>query len=306
MIRHPRPTNPALWASILTVWVAWGGTYLAIRWAVEAVPPFLLTGVRGVVAGGALYAWARLRGAPGPSWANWRAAALTGILMLACGNVFLVWAERTVPSGLSALLIGASPLYFVLLDWRFFGGPRPGRIVSVGLLIGLLGLALLVGPDLATRGATFAGILAVLLANLGWALGSLVSRRAAMPASPVLATAMQMLSAAPVLLVASGLLGEWHGFSITAVPVRSWLSFGYLVVVGSWIGMSAYTVMIRHAPMSLASMYAFVNPVVAVFVGWAFAAEIVGPRMLAASAVVLAGVVLVVFGAKPALGGGEG
>jgi len=292
------PSNAALWGAIVVVWLAWGTTYLGIRWAVETIPPWLMAGSRVAIGGALLYAWARWRGAPRPTAAQWRAAFKIGFLMLVCGNGLLVWAERTVPSGLAALVIGASPLYFIVLDRLCFRGPRPGKLAGLGLLVGLVGLLILIGPDLAAKGARTAGVVALLLANFGWVFGSLYSRQADTPASPVLATSMQMLGGAVSLLAVSGLLGEWDGFAVSQVAPRSAWSLVWLIVVGSWLGWSAYTVTLRHAPTALASTYAFVNPVVAVFVGWALGGETVSPRMLLASAVVIAGVILVTFGTR--------
>jgi drug/metabolite transporter (DMT)-like permease len=292
------PSNAAPWGAIVVVWLSWGTTYLAIRWAVETVPPWLMAGARVAIAGVLLYAWARVRGAPAPTMAQWRAAFTIGFLMLVCGNGLLVWAERTVPSGLAALVIGASPFYFAVLDWGVFRGPRPGRLVALGLVVGLAGLAILIGPDLHSRGVQTAGLVALLFANVGWVFGSLYSRQADTPASPVLATAMQMVGGSVALLTMSGLLGEWRGFSLAQVSVQSAWSVVWLVVVGSWLGWSAYTVTLRHAPTALASTYAFVNPVVAVIVGWALGGETIGSRMLVASAVVIAGVILVTFGSR--------
>jgi len=297
--RATRPSNAALWAAIVVVWLSWGTTYLGIRWAVETIPPWLMAGTRFAIAGVLLYAWARWwRGVPRPTGAQWRAAFAIGCLMLVGGNGLLVWAERTVPSGLAALVIGASPFYFAVLDWGVFRGPRPGRLVTLGLVVGLAGLAVLVGPDLGTRGVRTAGLVALLVANFGWVFGSLYSRQADTPPSPVLATAMQMLGGSVALLAVSGLLGEWRGLTLAQVSPRSAWSVGWLIVVGSWLGWSAYTVTLRHAPTALASTYAFVNPVVAVVVGWALGGETVGPRMLVASAIVIAGVILVTFGSR--------
>jgi len=296
--RASRHSAAAVWAAIVTVWLAWGGTYLGIKWAVETIPPVLMAAGRAFVAGAVLYAWARARGAPRPTARHWKSAAIAGFIMLVAGNAFLIWAERTVPSGLAALVVGASPLYFVVLDWWFFGGGKPGGAAAWGIAVGLLGLVILIGPDLTARGATFAGIIALLVANFGWTFGGLYSRSALLPASAPLATAMQMLAAAPVLLVASGALGEWRGFDPAQVTARSLWSMAFLIVVGSWIGYSAFTTSMRIAPTALASTYAFVNPVVAVVVGWALGGEAVGPRMLLASAVVIGGVILVTFGSR--------
>ncbi len=282
-------------AAFAAIYGIWGSTYLAIRFAIETVPPFLMAGARFTVAGTVLYAWARQRGAPRPTGANWAAGAAVGALLLVGGNGGLVWAEQRIPSGLAALLAGLVPLWIVLLDWLRPGGVRPGGVVVAGLAFGFAGMALLVGPGNLIGGQQVdaVGALVVALATLLWAAGSLYSRRAALPASPLLATSLEMLAGGALLLLAAAITGEAARFHPGAVSLRSLLACGYLIVFGSLVGFTAYGWLLREVPAARVSTYAYVNPVVAVVLGWALAGEPLSGRTLAAAAIIVTGVVLI-------------
>jgi drug/metabolite transporter (DMT)-like permease len=304
-----RHSGLQLAAGLGAVYVVWGSTYLAIRFAVETLPPFLMAGVRFVVAGAALYAWARLAGAAErPTAANWRAAALVGACLLLGGNGGVVWAEQRVPSGIAALLVTVVPLWMVLLDWLRPGGRRPGWQVAAGLLLGFGGVALLVGPGAASGshdgGIDLLGAGVLLLASFSWAWGSITSRRLPLPRSPVLTTAMEMLAGGVLLLAASLVAGEPARFDLQAVTARSLLSFGYLIVFGSFVGFTAYIWLLRVASPALVGTYAYVNPVVAVLLGWAFAGEPLGARTLVAAAVIVAGVAVITMARREPQGAG--
>jgi drug/metabolite transporter (DMT)-like permease len=288
-----RPSALRLAAGLGAVYLVWGSTYLAIRFAIESLPPFLMAGARFVVAGAILYAWSRATGAPRPSLRHWRSTALVGACLLLGGNGGVVWAEQRVESGLAALLITVVPLWMVLIDWLRPGGRRPGWRVAAGLLLGFAGVALLVRPG-ATGGRIDPLGAAVLLgAAFSWAWGSLASKRLPLPASPLLTTGMEMLAGGGMLLLAALLAGEPAAFDPAAVTGRSLLALGYLVVFGSFVGFTAYVWLLRVAPPALVGTYAYVNPVVAVLLGWAFAGEPLTGRTLLAAAVIVTGVAVI-------------
>ncbi|MBI1750513.1 MAG: EamA family transporter [Acidobacteria bacterium] len=288
-------------ASFAAVYIIWGSTYLAIRFAVETLPPFLMAGFRFLLSGGALYAWARLRGAEKPDWLQWRTALVIGTLLLLGGNGGVVWAEQFVPSGLTALLITSEPLWVVILVWLMPGGHRPTGGVILGMLLGLVGISLLVGPGhlLDGRGVHLGGAAVLFLAALSWAAGSLYSSKARLPGSAVLSTGMQMLAGGAVLAIFGTLVGEWNRLVWEHVSVRSLFSLAYLAVFGSIVGFSSYFWLLRNTSPARASTYAFVNPVVAVFLGWAFAGEAISPRTLLATAIIVAAVMLVILRHAP-------
>jgi drug/metabolite transporter (DMT)-like permease len=274
------------------VYLIWGSTYLAIRFAIETIPPFLMAAARYLTAGVLLYGWSRLRGAPRPSLVHWRSAVIIGALLLLAGNGGVVWAEQRVSSGLVALLISTEPLWIVLMTWLRDRRQRPGGRVVAGLLLGFAGLVLLVRPS-SSGGLDPLAVVAVLIASLSWAWGSLYSQRAKLPASPLLSTGMQMLSGGGLLLLAAALTGEPARFALAEVSTRSLLSLAYLVVFGAIIAFTAYVWLLRSASTVLVSTYAYVNPVVAVLLGWAFAGEPLTRGTLVAAAVILTGVALI-------------
>lgn len=292
------PAKPPRWqvaTAFAAIYLIWGSTYLAIRFAVETFPPFLMAGMRFLVAGAILYPWSRLHGASQPVRAHWLAATVVGGLLLLGGNGGVVWAAQRVPSGLTALLIGTVPLWMALLDGLRPGGMKPNSGVMVGLLLGLFGIMLLVGPGklAGARQVDLVGAAVLILASLSWASGSLYSRRAQLPASPLLATAMEMLAGGALLLIASLLVGEWARFDSSTLSLRSWLALGYLIIFGALVGFTAYIWLLRVSTPAHVSTYAYVNPVVAIFLGWAFAGEPLTARTLLAAAVIVAAVVII-------------
>lgn len=282
------------------VYLIWGSTYLAIRFAIETVPPLTMAAVRFLIAGTILYAWVWARGAVRPTRMQWLAATVVGALMLLGGNGAVVWAEQRVPSGLTALLVAMVPLWMVLLEWARRGGTPPSARVVGGLTLGLAGLVLLVGPEHVLGGGhvDHAGALVLAFGSLSWAAGSLYSRHAHLPSSPLQATAMEMLAGSALLFAAAAVRGELADVQLAAVSARSALSLAYLVVFGSLIGFSAYIWLLRVTTPAKASTYAYVNPVVAMILGWALAGEALSPRTLLAAGVIVASVWLIT--SKPA------
>lgn len=280
------------------VYIIWGSTYLAIRFAIETLPPNLMVGSRFFVAGAIMYIVLRARGAAAPSAVHWKSAAIIGILMPVLGTGVVVWAEKKVPSGIAALLVSIEPLWIVLLQWWRPGGKRPNAWVFGGVALGLAGLYLLVDPrsDATQRNLVAEGML--LLAALSWAIGSLYTKRAPRPENEFVGTAMEMIVAG-VVLVALGLAtGEASRFSLGAASARSWLSVLYLITFGSIIAYTAYVWLLGVVSATLVSTYAFVNPVVAVFLGWAFASESLNLRMIIAAAIIVVAVAIITIGAK--------
>lgn len=296
-----RPTSPSAsaaprWQLALAlgaVYLVWGSTYLGIRIAIETLPPFVMSGVRFLIAGAVMIAWARLRGAPWPTRVQTRSAAIVGVFLLAGGNGGVTWAEQYVPSGLASLLIATVPLWVVLLAWLFPGGRRPTPRTFAGVGLGLLGLVLLVGPGQLGGAVHPLGTSALLLAALLWSIGTLYGNRADLPQAPLMASGVEMFSGALVLSLLGLLTGEVARVDPGAVTLRSALAVAYLIVFGSLVGFTSYSWLIRNAAPTLTATYAYVNPVVAVFLGWALADEVLTARMLLGAALTLAGVAVI-------------
>jgi drug/metabolite transporter (DMT)-like permease len=283
-------------AAFAAVYVIWGSTYLAIRIAIETIPPFAMAGLRFVMAGALLYGWQRLRGAAAPRRIHWRSAAIVGALLLLGGNGGLTWAEQEIPTGFAALVIATVPVWVMVIGALLPGTPRPSRSALAGILLGLAGIALLIGPsNLAASGQPIRTLsyVALLLSPITWALGSLYSRRATLPASQLQVTGMEMLAGGVLLLLAATLTGEWARFDVAAISLRSGAAFLYLVFIGAIIGFTAYIWLLKHTTPAKATTYAYVNPVVAVFLGWAILSEPVTPAMLAAMSIILFSVALI-------------
>jgi drug/metabolite transporter (DMT)-like permease len=287
-----------IWAGLLTLYIVWGSTYLAIRFAVETLPPFTLAATRFLVAGVILYVWMRLTGLPNPTRRQWQVTTVMGTLLLLGGNGLVTWAEQYVVSGVAALLIGATPLWMVVVDGVRPGGRRPGWRTLAGVLLGLLGIALLISPASLgniDQGVDPLGALALVLAALFWSIGSIYGREhhAELPTAPLMATSLQMLTGGLALLLVGGLRGEFPQLWQADVSLRSLLGLGYLIVFGSLVGYSAYTWLLGVAPTPLVATYAYVNPLVAVLLGWLLAGEPLTLRVLLAAGIIISAVVLI-------------
>jgi drug/metabolite transporter (DMT)-like permease len=285
-----------IWIALLAIYLIWGSTYLAIRFAVGTIPPFLMAGTRFLVAGIILYGWRRMAGDPAPTARQWGSTVVTGLLLLLGGNGLVSWAEQNVASGIAALMIGSVPLWMVLIEAIRPGGVRPNRIGIIGLCVGFGGIILLVAPwqaNNAVTGTHLLGASALLLAAFLWSLGSIYSRSADLPKSSLLTTGMEMLGGAIGLYIAGTLTGEWQVLHLASITTRSWMGLAYLIVFGSLIGFAAYAWLLRVAPVSLVATYAYVNPVVAILLGSFFAQEVINARILAAAIVIVGAVVLI-------------
>ncbi len=279
-------------ASIYTIW---GSTYLAIRYADQSLPPFLMAGVRFLVSGAILYALGRHRGSPHPPRVHWKNAVIAGAFLLVGGNGAVVWAEQTVPSGLTALLVSVLPFWLVLIDWVRPKGNRPRPMVIAGLLLGIVGIFVLVNPTAANGNTAInlAGAVVLIFGSLSWALGSFYSRDADLPASGLMRTALEMIGGGALLLILAVGVGEPQHFEIHHVTSASWLGLAYLITFGSLIGFTSYIWLLDKVSPALVGTYAFVNPLVAVFLGWAFAREPLSTRTLVAAAIVIGAVALI-------------
>jgi len=290
----------ATWFALVTVYLVWGSTYLAIRVVVESAPPLLAMGVRFVLAGALMAAFLALRSGPGILRVSWRqlgSAGLVGVLLLLCGNGAVAVAEQTVPSGLAALLVAATPLWLVCL--RLAAGDRPRAWSLAGTVLGFLGIAVLARPGGHGGDVEAWGVALVVGATIAWAIGSFFSSRLPMPPNPFVATMWEMTVGGTLMVAAAVGRGELTGFSVAEVEPEAWAWLGYLVVFGSLAAFTAYVWLLHNAPISLTATYAYVNPVVAVILGALILAEPVTTAIVVGGSVVVVGVGLVVSSERP-------
>ncbi len=284
------PSRARIAVAFAAVYVIWGSTYLAIRYAIATMPPFLMAGVRFVIAGAVLYAFARQRGAARPEPRHILPAFVIGGLMLLGGNGGVVLAERSVPSGLAALVVATVPLFMTAIE-SALGRRWPSPIRLVALVVGFLAVGLLVDPA-ALGGGDVGGVVLLVFASASWAAGSIYSRHAPRPPGPM-ATALQMIGGGVLQLAAGTVTGEWGAFHLSALSTSSVVALVYLIAFGSLLGFTAYAWLLQNVSATSASTYAFVNPVVAVFLGWLFLDEPLGARTAIAAAAIVGSVVLI-------------
>lgn len=300
-VQGREPSSTALVLAFSAVYVIWGSTYLAIRFAVETLPPFLMAGVRFSTAGLLLYGWCRFRGADAPRPREWATTAVVGFFLLLLGNGGLSWAEQRVPSGIAALVVATVPIWMVVLAGLHPDEERASRTEWAGVLAGLAGVGILAAPgeEILGSGVDLVGGAVVLGASFFWAAGSVFNRFARLPRSPLLGTSMTMLTGGGLLVVAGVVLGEAARLDPSAVSARSALALLYLIVFGSLVAFSAYTWLLKAARPSLVGTYAYVNPVIAVLLGWLLAGEEVTPRALVAMGVILGSVIVIRRARRP-------
>jgi drug/metabolite transporter (DMT)-like permease len=283
------------WTVLGALYFVWGTTYLGIREVNRSIPPLVGAGARFLVAGAALYALARVRTGERPTGAQWRGASVVGAFLLFGGNAGVAWSEYLgTPTGIVALIIALVPLWLALFDRVLLKSAPLGWRVSVGLVAGFAGEAILVGTSAVRNDVPLDGMLVAVAATVGWAIGSLYARNAPLPRAPLLGSGMQQLAGAGVILAVALVTGQFADLHVGAIEARSWLGLGWLILAGSFVGFSAYLWLLRNVRTSLVSTYAFVNPVVAVFLGWLILDEAVTLRMAFAAAVVLGAVALIV------------
>lgn len=289
------PTRTALVLAFSAIYLIWGSTYLGIRVAIESMPPFLMASVRFLLAGSILLTVLKLRGAPWPTRRQWGVNAVVGTLLLLGGNGAVVWAELTIPSGITALLIGVAPLFIVLTEWSWPGGARPTAITAAALLLGFVGVGWLVAPWETAAGGrlNLAGVGAILCSCVFWSVGSIYSRHARHGADPFVAAAMQMLCGGGALLFAALLHGDFATLNLPGITGRAWSAFAYLVLLGSLVGFSTFVWLMKHSTPARVATYAYVNPVVAVLLGWLILDEPITTRTLVASAIIVTAVAII-------------
>jgi len=285
-----------IWIALLAVYIVWGSTYLAIRFAVETIPPFLMAGTRFLVAGLILYVWRRLAGDANPTPRQWRSAVIVGLLLLVGSNGILGWAEQHVPSSIAALILASIPLWIMLIDIFRPNSLKPDWKIMLGLLIGFGGLILLVISSMSVSTSAKINPLevgALILAAISWSIGSVHSRDADISDSPMMSTGVQMLGGAAGLFLLGTFTGEWQALNFAAITSRSLLGLVYLITFGSLVGFVSYTWLLQNAPISLVSTYAYVNPVVAIFLGAWLGNELINGRIIIASLIIIGAVVVV-------------
>lgn len=282
--------------ALLAVYIVWGSTYLGIKIAIETFPPFLMAGIRFLIAGALLYGFVVGKEKKHPKLIEWRDTTIIGTLLLLGGNGLVVIAEKTIPSSIAAIVIATVPLWMIVIAWILKSQTKPNRSTLIGTLIGFIGVVILMFPSYQEylHFDTF-GLLLTLLAAILWSLGSIYSQKATLPTSVMLSTAMQMLSGGLVLIIVATLFGEWQQFHVETISSRSLFALAYLVLIGSLVGFSAYVWLLKNVSPFLASTYAFVNPMVALFLGYFFADEVLSVKAFIATVLIISAVVMITF-----------
>ncbi|NCF68746.1 MAG: drug/metabolite exporter YedA [Chloroflexi bacterium] len=282
------------------IYIIWGTTYFGIRVAVETIPPFFMAGVRFLFSGMLIFIILRVRGVPVPKRFHWRSAVFIGALLLVGGNGLVTWSEQQVPSSTAALVVATVPLWIALFDWLIFKGKRPGKRVTIGLTLGLLGIGLLIGPGqiLGTASFSLTALLILLLAPILWSLGSLYSRQADLPENTFMTTAMEMLAGGALLMVAGLVTGEAARLNVAEFSTRSLVAMAYLTIFGSILAFTAYVWLLKHVPATKVATYTYVNPVFAVFLGWLILSEAITAMTIVAAIIIILAVILITTGGQ--------
>jgi len=300
VIVFKRPTQSIrLWRSesikialaFAAIYLVWGSTYLAIRYAVETIPPLVAAGIRHTIAGGVLLTWACLRGYR-PRREHWAAGIVLGALFFLVGHGTLHWAEQHVASGLAALLIATEPMFILVLAWAS-GQQRISRTSALGLAAGIVGVAILTGVELSTKDASLLGLVAVLLGSLSWSAGVVISPKLKLPTDALARTALPLVCGAVMLLATAGVTGEFENLHWSAVSLQSILGLGYLITFGSIVAFTAYTWLLQRCPPTVVATHTYANPIVAVLLGWLLASEPLTPRVAVASIAILGAIMLI-------------
>jgi drug/metabolite transporter (DMT)-like permease len=291
-----------IWIALITLYIVWGSTYLGIKVAIETIPPFFHAGIRFLISGLIILAWQKAVKQEMPTRKQWVATAIIGNLLLLGGNGLVSWAEQFIPSGIAALIIATVPLSLVIMEVLRPGGIKPTWQAIVGLVIGFIGIFILAGPaeisGSTTQLNTF-GVIALLAATVLWAMGSIYSKTADLPKASLVTTGAEMLMGSIGLFIVSLLTGELNGWDPTAVSTRSLVGLVYLITIGSIIGFGSYIWLLQNAPISLVATYAYVNPIVAVLLGYFFGNEPLEPRIWIATAVIIGAVIFINSRSKP-------
>ena len=282
------------------IYFVWGSTFLAIRVGVREVPPFLLAGMRFLIAGVVLFLWMRLKGTPTPSLREWSSASLLAILIFVFDYGLLFWAEKRVPSGIAAVMMAMIPVFMALSEIFILRTQRLTARLAAALLVGIAGVAVLVSRSFSFGEAPIetSGAIALLFASVSWSVASALTRKLPLPAAKTMSSGIQMLAGGVFLTLVAAVLGEFRGFHVQAVSREAWLSLAYLIVAGSIIGFTAYVWLIHHESPTKVGTYAYVNPVVAVVIGYFLGGEAIGPRTILGTVFVLVSVIVITTTAK--------
>ena len=297
MVGRTNPSNEKRADSIkvalafIAIYLVWGSTYLAIRYAVETIPPLVTAGIRHTVAGSVLLAWACARGYR-PRREHWISGMVVGALFFLIGHGSLHWAEQHVASGLAALLIATEPMFILVLAWMS-GQQKISQLSTLGLAVGVVGVAILTGAEVSSKDTSLIGMLAVLLGSVSWAAGVVISPKLKLPTDALARTAVPLVCGAVMLLAAAGLTGEFHALHWSAISLKSILGLAFLIVFGSIVAFTAYMWLLQRCPPTLVATHTYANPVVAVLLGWLFAGEALTTRVLLASVAILGAIVLI-------------
>ena len=296
--RGPRSESIKLALAFAAIYLVWGSTYLAIRYAVETIPPLVTAGIRHTFAGGILLAWAYARGYRAKR-EHWIAGAIVGAFFFLIGHGTLHWAEQHVASGLAALLIATEPMFILVLAWAG-GQQRVSRLSMLGLAVGVVGIAILTGTEVAKGNSSALGLVAVLVGSLSWAAGVVISPKLKLPTDALARTAVPLVCGALMLLATAGVTGEFRQVHWSAISTRSILGLAYLIVFGSIVAFTAYTWLLQRVPPTLVATHTYANPVVAVLLGWLLASEALTVRVAVASIAILGAIVLIRRGEREA------
>ena len=291
-----------IWIALIALYIVWGSTYLGIKVAIETIPPFFHGAVRFLISGLIILAWQKAAGQELPTRSQWKSTFIIGNLLLVGGNGLVSWAEQFIPSGIAALIIASVPLSLVILEALRPGGVKPTWQAIVGLVIGFIGIFILAGPAEISGSATDLdtfGVVALLSATILWASGSIYSKNADLPKSSLMTTGAEMLMGSIGLLTVSMLTGELNGWNPADVSGRSLAGLAYLITIGSIIGFGSYIWLLANAPISLVATYAYVNPIVAVILGYLFGNEALEPRIYLATAIIIGAVIFINRRGKP-------
>jgi drug/metabolite transporter (DMT)-like permease len=291
----PRPRAWKVLLAFAIIYFVWGSTFLAIRVGVREVPPFLLAGMRFFAAGIVLYAWMRAKGTPSPTGREWASASLLAVLIFVMDYGLLFWAEQRVPSGIAAVMMATIPVFMTLAEILVLRTQRLTLRLGFALLIGIGGVAVLVGREagFGEKPIDTSGEIALLVAGVSWSLAAVLTRKLRLPESKVMSSGAQMLAGGILLTLTAAMLGEFRGFHVEAVSIKAWLALTYLIVAGSIVGFTAYVWLIHHESPTKVGTYAYVNPVVAVLVGYFLGGEALGARTVVGTLLVLVSVVVI-------------
>lgn len=277
------------------IYIIWGTTYLAIRLAIETIPPFFMAGTRFLLAGIITFVFLRSRGVPLPNLRQWRSAAIIGTLMLVGGNGLVTWSEQEVPSSIAALVVATVPLWMVLFDWLIFQVSTPNKKIAIGLILGFVGIGLLIGPGkiLEINHINLSSIVILMLAPILWSLGSLYSRQANLPNSLFLTIAMEMLAGGVLLILAGFITGEKTQLNLSKISTLSLVSMLYLTIVGSIVALTAYVWLLKNVQAAKVATYTYVNPIIALVLGWLVLSEPITLQILISVVVIIFAVILI-------------